>query len=629
IHAVDGYSFRPHDTRIRREAKNGNNKNKDCPNSVTSDFRCKSGECIKEDQECNGTVNCEDASDETNACHRYKCQDFLFRCKYGACINPELECDGKPDCRDNSDETTTRCKNSTETCKEEEFRCNSGQCINNDWKCDGKKNCEDGSDETSATCWNMRCPGFTYKCKYGACVNGDAECNGVIDCLDGSDEDPSICKATPAPPTPTPAEPKPQPPVLQKGSCILPEHPADGRWSVIGSFQTFSPGTPIGTGTVLQINCNKGFKIDGDELILCEEGTWSANIGQCLKTCPVIHSTPTMKVTCTYKNKVTDNCTDAIDGTLAKFHCATFYEDLGLQNMPVHLCHDGSWNQRRPECVPVCGRKSVTATTLIVNGTNVTQGDYPWQVALYTAQSKVLICGGSMITQRVIITAAHCITDQKGKMLSKDLYMVAVGKYFRPYNDPRDANEAQFSPLQEMFIPRQYKGPTQNYLGDIAILVTIKTFTLSRRVQPVCVDWGSNYASELSNPSRNSYGYVAGWGFTAENENPSEELKELKVPAVTYEQCNQNLPEDYEAFLTDDKLCAGYLDQGTSVCKGDSGGGLVFKHKDRYYITGIVSLSPQAPTGGCNSQQYGLYTSVYRYIEEFILDKVSRFKPQH
>ncbi|RZC33843.1 Trypsin domain containing protein, partial [Asbolus verrucosus] len=105
-----------------------------------------------------------------------------------------------------------------------------------------------------------------------------------------------------------------------------------------------------------------------------------------------------------------------------------------------------------------------------------------------------------------------------------------------------------------------------------------------------------------------SYGYVTGWGFTSENANPSEELRELRVPLITYDQCSQNLPEDYEIFLTYDKFCAGYLDKGVGICKGDTGSGLVLKHNDRYYITGIVSLGAGTPTGGCDSQQYGLYT---------------------
>ena len=64
------------------------------------------------------------------------------------------------------------------------------------------------------------------------------------------------------------------------------------------------------------------------------------------------------------------------------------------------------------------------------------------------------------------------------------------------------------------------------------------------------------------------------------------------------------------------------------MCKGDSGGGLVFKHDGRYYVTGIVSLSPTSPflVNGCDSQQYGLYTQVSKYINNFILAKLAEYK---
>jgi hypothetical protein len=57
------------------------------------------------------------------------------------------------------------------------------------------------------------------------------------------------------------------------------------------------------------------------------------------------------------------------------------------------------------------------------------------------------------------------------------------------------------------------------------------------------------------------------------------------------------------------------LKNGSSVCNGDSGGGLVFEYGSKFYIAGVVSLSPTNYTmaDGCNSDQYGFYTVVYNY----------------
>jgi hypothetical protein len=45
----------------------------------------------------------------------------------------------------------------------------------------------------------------------------------------------------------------------------------------------------------------------------------------------------------------------------------------------------------------------------------------------------------------IYLLAAHCITDVYGKMLNKEDYLVAVGKHYRKYDDPRDSNHSQTS----------------------------------------------------------------------------------------------------------------------------------------------------------------------------------------
>ena len=66
--------------------------------------------------------------------------------------------------------------------------------------------------------------------------------------------------------------------------------------------------------------------------------------------CPSIVSTPRMRVTCTYKGKERENCTEAVEGTRARFQCANFY--VQLKSKPVHVCTNGMWDQPNPQCVP-------------------------------------------------------------------------------------------------------------------------------------------------------------------------------------------------------------------------------------------------------------------------------------
>jgi len=63
-----------------------------------------------------------------------------------------------------------------------------------------------------------------------------------------------------------------------------------------------------------------------------------------------------------------------------------------------------------------------TRTNVIVGGEDATKGYYPWQAAIYYGEE--LLCGGSLIGNKHILTAAHCF-----KGLSKDLslYKVVLG----------------------------------------------------------------------------------------------------------------------------------------------------------------------------------------------------------
>jgi secreted trypsin-like serine protease len=335
------------------------------------------------------------------------------------------------------------------------------------------------------------------------------------------------------------------------------------------------------------------------------------------ETCSSLQNMVTTKVVCEYKGKVIENCTDPADGTIAKFKCAEFYEEKSF-NLGSLLCVDGTWSRPHPKCVPVCGQKS-NPSPASVNGSTASKGEFPWQVAILYHHFKVpkkmrLMCTGTLISERIILTAAHCVKAHSGRMLHKISYILAVGKYYRNFSDPRDAHQAQFSEVEDIFVPEQYVGGYGS-LGDIAIMVSKKVFKFTLTVQPVCVDW-TKTMDDFSNSEKKELGYINEWSYMSEAGTPSEELRSIRVNLASRQICLSHLSH-LEKFLTSDKLCVGHpYEPFISIMY--SGGGLVFKRADnRFYIVGVMCLFPQS--------RYAVYTDVKFYVDNFLLEKVARY----
>lgn len=54
---------------------------------------------------------------------------------------------------------------------------------------------------------------------------------------------------------------------------------------------------------------------------------------------------------------------------------------------------------------------------------------------------------------------------------------------------------------------------------------------------------------------------------------------------------------------------------GTSVCNGDSGGGMYFGDNDIYKLRGIVSLTvSRSDRNVCNPQEYVIFSDAAKYL---------------
>ncbi|XP_014230915.1 trypsin-1-like [Trichogramma pretiosum] len=215
----------------------------------------------------------------------------------------------------------------------------------------------------------------------------------------------------------------------------------------------------------------------------------------------------------------------------------------------------------------------------IVGGNDASPGEFPHQVSLQWGLPPILplshMCGGSIISESWILTAAHC---PKGVPFG-NLYVVA-GKYLI---GSREATE-QKSVVKKSYIHPKYPGNVAPY--DIALLKLSTPLKFNEKVQPIALPKADVYPEgEVT---------LSGWGSTSTSQFPvmPDKLQKAVLPVVDLESCEKAIQtmEPGNSPLHETNVCTGPLTGGVSACSGDSGGPLIKIGKDaKPEVIGIVS----------------------------------------
>lgn len=208
-------------------------------------------------------------------------------------------------------------------------------------------------------------------------------------------------------------------------------------------------------------------------------------------------------------------------------------------------------------------------------------------------------------------TAAHCISlkfDEK-VLRARDISVVFGAHNL---NNREESGRYELIP-KRIIIHEDYDARSVKYDADLALLRFAKRgITFNLFVRPICL-WNFE-----TNPAMKT-GEVAGWGKSENPEDHEIEPKMIETPIHSDRKCLTGGHLKIAELSSERTFCAG-LQNGTGLCVGDSGSGLVFKVKNTYYLKGIVSSSLQTVNDECDVYQNTVFADLLEF-KDWILDE--------
>jgi len=229
----------------------------------------------------------------------------------------------------------------------------------------------------------------------------------------------------------------------------------------------------------------------------------------------------------------------------------------------------------------------------IIGGSPIEIEQAPWQVSLQTQGHH--ICGGSIYSKDIVITAAHCFFTEDGQQLLAEDFIVRAGSAMK--NSGGTLVKVVAIQTHEMF-------KITNFKYDIAVMRISEALELTNKVQTIPL--------AEKNPARGTPAFSSGWGFSSLEFNHVDGSVEVVSPVNLQGVRLQINSADYNGMvlkIPKDVISAGSFEQTT--CKGDSGGPLVVNQQ----LVGVVSSGPEWCDGDAD------FTSV-PYFREWILNTI-------
>ena len=280
----------------------------------------------------------------------------------------------------------------------------------------------------------------------------------------------------------------------------------------------------------------------------------------------------------------------------------------------------------------------------VIGGEPAAEGAWPWQVALLVGGAPVgtdsQFCGGSMVMDRWVLTAAHCIHMPQADGTFADLapqdVSILVG------TNTLTPGSGDLIPVEAIFRHPSYSGTQFDF--DIALIKLSRAPQVPYQTVEVP---DAEYGDLLNRQGVTTI--VTGWGLQ-EGATPSSELRQAQIQVLDRGLCNTAMleakaedaaggfgyavqtlgvaePDAYAIWdelmakapkpVSENMICSGTFEGGKTSCNGDSGGPLVVPVDGGGYIqAGIVSWGLSATSGqGCEETAlFSAYTNISKFV---------------
>ncbi|CAL1267716.1 unnamed protein product [Larinioides sclopetarius] len=259
-----------------------------------------------------------------------------------------------------------------------------------------------------------------------------------------------------------------------------------------------------------------------------------------------------------------------------------------------------------------CGQPVNTARRWrrVIDGNRAAPLSAPWMCML-SMDREPPFCGCSLISDKWVVTAAHCFRAanklNSSFMSLEEVYKKVKVKFGKQQRRQFEKGEV-VRMIQSLIIHPKFNldSSARNSANehDIALAKLNESLIFQPSILPICLP----PAGFMDSVPSGTLGVVTGWGRVSVRDSiMALTLQEAFLPLVNNSSCQKTT----NYAITENMLCAGYAESyRPDTCSGDSGGPFVLQRLNSWYLIGVVSWGE-----GCSTpKKFGVYTRVENYV---------------